>query len=537
MKKEIIFENNSPIKIEIFNIIDYPWHFHSDMQIFYMLEGAVDLKVSQFRKKIKKGDIHVVQTGDIHGFSNGTEDNRVLILSLRNDYFNRFFPEFGNDIYSTHMANTERDKNIINKLRSMIILHYCMFNLNGEDNRQKKEQSAYDLVVFLRNNFRSITLNDSCLLEHRNEYSRLQEGRVLRTIQHIYTNYEKKITLAQMAERENVSSFYFSHLMHKFTGKPFREFISLLRAEISEAMLLDTNYSISKIANEVGFSNYIYYVKYFKEFFGYSPAEYREKFKNDLITSPNAKVNCRDVASELDDYFRSYYEKMMPNMKGKTIEININQNDEDYSHNEKNKAGFTARHEIDLVFPVFSDVKENFSYKGKDLETEMMAPSNFLKKFSQSQESLKSITVIDNKNFQGLYTYNGLKKPLYYVYNFLRKMGVNLLLKNNCYLLSKGENSYTIILFNPNKETMDFNVKIKNELTETRIEEHFLETSNSVISIWKNIGFIPLSKEEVEAINFSTFPKVSLRKFEKSKIIWHQISLLRGEIVYLKITL
>ena len=42
MLKEINYDAGLPIKLEFLEIEEYPWHFHNDMQIVYVMKGEIE---------------------------------------------------------------------------------------------------------------------------------------------------------------------------------------------------------------------------------------------------------------------------------------------------------------------------------------------------------------------------------------------------------------------------------------------------------------------------------------------------------------
>ena len=56
-----------PIKIDVVNIRNYPWHIHKDPQLIYVLRGEIELKHVFTHYRLQKDDIHIIHRDDIHG--------------------------------------------------------------------------------------------------------------------------------------------------------------------------------------------------------------------------------------------------------------------------------------------------------------------------------------------------------------------------------------------------------------------------------------------------------------------------------------
>ena len=46
MLREIEYEKDLPVKVQVLQIQQCPWHIHDDIQIIYVLEGEVELKLT-----------------------------------------------------------------------------------------------------------------------------------------------------------------------------------------------------------------------------------------------------------------------------------------------------------------------------------------------------------------------------------------------------------------------------------------------------------------------------------------------------------
>ena len=82
MLKNIFYEEDLPVKIEIVSIRYYPIHMHNDIQLIYVLDGCVDLRLTFNTYHLRKNDFRYIHSEDIHALSSPNGKNKVLILSL-----------------------------------------------------------------------------------------------------------------------------------------------------------------------------------------------------------------------------------------------------------------------------------------------------------------------------------------------------------------------------------------------------------------------------------------------------------------------
>lgn len=139
----------------------------------------------------------------------------------------------------------------------------------------------------------------------------------------------------------------------------------------------------------------------------------------------------------------------------------------------------------------------------------------------------------------GLYTYSGIKKPHYYTFRFLNKLGNKLIAKGNGYFITKSHRKIQIIAYNyehfnhlfAQGETFDMQFTERytpfNKLgtMELSLELCDLKTSSCVIreqivnqsfgsafDEWIRMGAQPLSENDIEYLKNVSVPKLRVRK-------------------------
>jgi YesN/AraC family two-component response regulator len=70
---------------------------------------------------------------------------------------------------------------------------------------------------------------------------------------------------------------YLSGYIKKHTGKSFKEMIQIQRMQQAAELLKNSDLSTNDICLHVGYQNNSFFFRKFKEFYGCSPKEYREK--------------------------------------------------------------------------------------------------------------------------------------------------------------------------------------------------------------------------------------------------------------------
>ena len=87
---------------------------------------------------------------------------------------------------------------------------------------------------------------------------------------------EKLYTIEKLAASMHYSPDHFTRLFKKFTGKTPRDFIVQTRIEAAKSLLLLSEFSISEVAEQLGYSDLFHFSRQFKEKCGCSPNTYRK---------------------------------------------------------------------------------------------------------------------------------------------------------------------------------------------------------------------------------------------------------------------
>ncbi len=94
--------------------------------------------------------------------------------------------------------------------------------------------------------------------------------------QFLETNFEQKITLAQMAEMTHLSPSHFSTEFRRLFGVPPVDYLIRLRLRQAAYLLPDHNLSVGEIASRVGYEDIYQFSKIFKKHFGHAPSALRK---------------------------------------------------------------------------------------------------------------------------------------------------------------------------------------------------------------------------------------------------------------------
>ena len=95
-------------------------------------------------------------------------------------------------------------------------------------------------------------------------------------MQYVKANYNKKITLDDIAEYVHLSRSYISSMFKEEMGEGLFTYINRIRVEKSKILLLNESVSLVNVGGLCGFEDQSYFTKVFKSIVGVSPKKYRD---------------------------------------------------------------------------------------------------------------------------------------------------------------------------------------------------------------------------------------------------------------------
>lgn len=405
LKEKITFKDELPINLLAAEIDEYPIHFHDEPEVVFILRGKVSMRNGYYTYQLKKGDIFILNDREIHSFSKiEGEENLVMMLQLDLKYFSNYYSNLKNSFFVTDMEDDDDEsldvlKNILAKIMMDVLQ-------KGYGYEHKVIESAHNLISSLESDFRYFLMEDGKFVnETKKKGNKIMAGRLNRITDYMYENYNRKLTLKEIAEREHLSVYYLSHVIKEATGLSFQELLSFIRVEESEKLLLGTKKKIGAVADETGFSAVRYYIKHFENWFGMHPMEYRKKYTGRVSGRESSAKFRRALPAEIEKALREEvkgehkeYNELMKSNKV-IVEVDLN--------NEKKSAARENNRLLDIMGrPEMKALTEPYKIF-KNLGGEVVATGDnyIVKADCEKNGDVKSLSVLtvqyDKNYFEG----------------------------------------------------------------------------------------------------------------------------------------
>lgn len=247
-------------------------HLHPRVvEIVYVLRGTLHVKVSCEEFDLGVGDFAVINRSDPHLLA-GPADNVTAVLHLDPDAFTAIDPLVNRIVFACESYDLARYR------RQETLLRGLLLDLIDPAGRPRAEAAACELVRLLC---------DGYSLEnyyHRTtEPSRAQRQKFRTVVGHMWRHAARRDALDMIAAAEHYSKSYVSHLVKDIGAVSFADLLSYFRVAEAEKLLLTGDATMLEIAAACGFSDVKYFTRAFVNWFHESPADYRKRFRPDVV--------------------------------------------------------------------------------------------------------------------------------------------------------------------------------------------------------------------------------------------------------------
>jgi iron complex transport system substrate-binding protein len=93
----------------------------------------------------------------------------------------------------------------------------------------------------------------------------------------IESEYERRVTLKELAEKTNCSVGHFCEMFRRYFGVPAHEYLLRHRLHQAAYLLRDRNLSVKEAARRVGYPDMFGFSRLFKKHYGAPPSTFRKK--------------------------------------------------------------------------------------------------------------------------------------------------------------------------------------------------------------------------------------------------------------------
>ncbi|NQU85101.1 MAG: helix-turn-helix transcriptional regulator [Mariniphaga sp.] len=252
-----------------------PYHQHTEYELMVIKKGNGTAFVGDFVGDYQTGDVYLHGNNLPHWFRK-KEENMIgasMVVQFRDDFLGQGFfdlPEMKS--IQELLTNSARG-----------ILCTGMLKKNIEKKLHEIEfLPGYEKVISLLNMLNEISKSTEYKFVSGVMINHSLKDQFLINVVFEYTmrNFQRKISLEEVALLTNRSISAFSHYFKKTTKMTYINFLTQIRISHACECLKSTNMSVTEICYESGFNNWANFSKHFKDHCKVSPTKYKAEFRN-----------------------------------------------------------------------------------------------------------------------------------------------------------------------------------------------------------------------------------------------------------------
>ena len=284
-----VFKENIPytsnimvVKEERFEFNEFPFHYHPEFELIYIMEGAGQRFVGDSIADFHHGELYFFGANLPHTFYNkhlpdGRKIHQIVIQFDEGFLGKGFFDKLPFRAIRTFLSNAARGYLFGEAITTTIGQRLIRMT------RMDEAAAIAELLHLLHILSASPDLKYISGPGYKIKPHSIETERMSAVYDHIIHHYKEPITLKAIADVACMSQEAFCRYFKKYTRKTFSAFLLELRIGNACRLLQEDKMSIQQIRAYCGFNNLSYFNRKFKVLVQKTPTEYREMYVEGAI--------------------------------------------------------------------------------------------------------------------------------------------------------------------------------------------------------------------------------------------------------------
>jgi len=256
---EVSREQDKQISLELkYNDSCHP-HFHSNIEIVYVIDGQIDININGHNKTLKKGWISIANSYDIHAYTNAV-NSRSFVMIIPMELVGGYTAMLRSKVFSTPFVEASEETKLIYPI--LMQLH----NSKGYGFELISKGCAYYILGILMNCIELIEKPSAPSLDLARKI-----------LVYMHENYLNPLTIDNLARHFGYNKDYLSRFFHNYLRCGFNSYLNGIRSRHAVHLMENGMTNLTEVAFASGFSSYRTFNRAFKQSFFISPSEYKKK--------------------------------------------------------------------------------------------------------------------------------------------------------------------------------------------------------------------------------------------------------------------
>lgn len=292
---DIFEEYQLPFETYYADCISHGDEIHDEMELVWVLDGQATIICEDKVFEMTSNTVFMIYMNRTHQI-NSKKGSSIISFRFKKDYLiknNLYFERipYKNKVFSfEELADKYHEVPlIVNELVQLLCQE------NPSPSIRYKIIGYYNMYIY---DLYHVRLKEKYMDIKKTNYDPYLL-RINWIIKYIYDKYSKKISLNEIANELNISTFRLSHFIKSTLGVSFSTFLQHARFEHAIEMIKNTTLSIERIAMKCGFSDVKYLNQIMKQKFHITALKYR-KIMCEKCDKKKEIMNVSNIISSLN---------------------------------------------------------------------------------------------------------------------------------------------------------------------------------------------------------------------------------------------
>ena len=238
-------------------------HWHEHIEIHYVLEGSAVFHIDQERYEVQAGDVIIANRNELHAGYSTTVPYKAAVMVFDPSDISR---ELGqkNLCYQALI----RGDAVVQEAFTTVFDEY---EREGLGYRALCRARITALLVYLSRHYAVEGMPAKDTVQRRRDLERLRPA-----LDYIEKNYAERISVTQLAQLLCLSPDRLGHLFRDGVGQAPLQYINEIRLRKAMNLLKTEEYTVTEVAQAVGFFDYNHFGRLFRRRYGCTPNQVRQ---------------------------------------------------------------------------------------------------------------------------------------------------------------------------------------------------------------------------------------------------------------------
>ena len=255
-----------------------PLHWHPDFEIATAVSGVLDFQVGQQHIILEAGDSIFVNGNILHGIKQLSGDipdpmpnivfSGAVIAPETSEIYRKYIQPIARcDTLPFIVFNQKNGwHNEVNRLVKNV---YCLMFEQGQCYEMAAQRELSRIFEYIFSNFDDLPKSENIRIQINTQI------RIQKMLSYIREHYAETVTLEDIAGAANISRSEAGRCFNTYMGCSPVDALIQHRLQIAHRLIKDTTLTLQEISYSCGFNSVNYFIRQFRQTYGYTPGQYR----------------------------------------------------------------------------------------------------------------------------------------------------------------------------------------------------------------------------------------------------------------------